>query len=89
VRDRVEVFRQVDVDDVGIARQINRCVSLTASLVVDDDYQLDPRGDYGGRRPRAMGDVTEGETARPPGSLRTNTGNVSTLDDAVAAFNPL
>ena len=27
--------------------------------------------------------------ARPPESSRTNIGNVSTLDDAVAAFNPL
>jgi hypothetical protein len=38
---------------------------------------------------RAMGDVTEGGTARPLRVLRTNICNVSTLDDAVAAFNPL
>jgi hypothetical protein len=38
---------------------------------------------------RAICDLLEGRTARPPESSRTNIGNVSTLDDTVAAFNPL
>ena len=34
MRDRVEISRQISVDNIGVARQTSRCASLTASTAL-------------------------------------------------------